>query len=63
MILSLQDNFLDGKSKAKGVGVGGVGGTAASSSKSLDALIHCLNQYLKMMTVHGVDQDIVNQVD
>lgn len=24
--------------------------------------MHFLNQYLKMMTVHGVDQDIVNQV-
>ena len=63
-----QENFLGGKSKGvSGIGVNsGIGGSSktspTSSSKPLDALMHFLNQYLKMMTVHGVDQDIVNQV-
>jgi len=64
---SSKDNCLGGTSKGiggKGVnsGVAGSSKTSSSSSKSLDALVHFLNQYLKMMTVHGVDQDIINQV-
>lgn len=35
---------------------------AAASDHSLDALMRCLNQYLKMMSIHGVDKDIINQV-
>ena len=33
-----------------------------NSSQSLDALMRCLTQYLKMMTVHGVDAVIIHQV-
>jgi len=62
---SSKENFLGGKTNgigAKSANAGVGGSSKTSSSKSLDALMHCLNQYLKMMTIHGVDQEIINQV-
>merc|ERR1719289_419930 len=54
---SSKENFLGGKTNgigAKSANAGVGGSSKTSSSKSLDALMHCLNQYLKMMTIHGV---------